>query len=399
MKSTLTEPLAPRAMMQSGSAGPVLGSDPGWREQVARATGASSGKPVGATHKVAPPRNDRPCCAKWFKQNMSLVVGLACLAAAETVVLMWWLLWPVPVCTEIVVDDCFPDWRSYAIVALLLAALAGMGLGTPPDLTMLAATMLLILSNVISRGEAYQGFSDPGPITVGAMFVVAKALNTVGAVSVLAAALLGHTNRVWLAVTCMCLTVCVLSAFVNNTPVVAALVPLVQAWAVSLDASPSKFLMPLSFSSMLGGMCTLLGTSTNLIISSRYAEDYPDDSPVGLFAPAKYGIPACIIGTIYMVACGSLDSVLPPRATGTEDDDPGSPGRKQARRFGAPATSKVKVTKARRMSAAVREDYPSRDMPRMALALMCLAAVVILAVRISKAYYHSVFVQQAGDMY
>lgn len=74
----------------------------------------------------------------------------------------------------------------------------------------------------------------------------------------------------------VCLPTAILSTFTNNTPIVATLVPLVKDWAITLGASPSKVLTPLSFSSMLGGMCTLIGTSTNLIIAARYDEDFPE---------------------------------------------------------------------------------------------------------------------------
>jgi hypothetical protein len=149
---------------------------------------------------------------------------------------------------------CFPDGRSYFTVGLVLATLGCMGVGVPPDLAMLVATLALVLANVISREEAYQGFSDPGPLTVGCMFVVAAALQEVGVISYLARALDRVTptgsevRRLRLAMAGLCLPVMVLSAFVNNTPIVAALVPLVLEWAETLRISPSKLLMPLSFS-------------------------------------------------------------------------------------------------------------------------------------------------------
>eukprot|EP01047_Picozoa_sp_COSAG01_P011437 COSAG01_NODE_500_length_16223_cov_42.586988_11_plen_329_part_00 len=149
---------------------------------------------------------------------------------------------------------CFPDGRSYFTVGLVLATLGCMGVGVPPDLAMLLATLALVLANVISREEAYQGFSDPGPLTVGCMFVVAAALQEVGVISYLARALDrvaptgSDARRLRLAMAGLCLPVMVLSAFVNNTPIVAALVPLVLEWAETLHISPSKLLMPLSFS-------------------------------------------------------------------------------------------------------------------------------------------------------
>ena len=118
---------------------------------------------------------------------------------------------------------------------------------------MLAATLTLILTRVIDRGDAYQGFSDPGPVTVAAMFVVAKALDRTGVMARVAATLLAPISDVRVATVWMCLVVAAMSAFINNTPIVAAFVPLVEAWSIQIGVSPSKLLMPLSFASMLGG--------------------------------------------------------------------------------------------------------------------------------------------------
>lgn len=159
--------------------------------------------------------------------------------------------------------------------------------GVAPDIAMLVATLLLVVTKVISRDEAYQGLSDPGPLTVACMFIVAKALQSVGVIRYLAQALATVENVSFrIALLWLCLPVVGLSAFINNTPIVAALIPLVEEWSGSLNVSPSKLLMPLSFASMLGGMCTLIGTSTNLIVAARYEDEFPNEDRIGLFGPS-----------------------------------------------------------------------------------------------------------------
>eukprot|EP01043_Picozoa_sp_COSAG02_P069396 COSAG02_NODE_11870_length_1637_cov_4.095579_1_plen_200_part_10 len=141
----------------------------------------------------------------WLNRNTSSLVFIVALALVEGAVLLWALQFPVPGCTAEIIDGCFPDWRSYFTVGLLISALGLMAMGSPPDLTMLVATLTLILIRVIDRGDAYQGFSDPGPVTVAAMFVVAKALDRTGVMARVAAMLLGPVSNVRVATVWMCL--------------------------------------------------------------------------------------------------------------------------------------------------------------------------------------------------
>jgi hypothetical protein len=242
-------------MMQSGGdtlAQPLTGAaSPLWREAASIGAAADADAstevvaaapapgPSAAPVKGPPVRAlaARSCCGQlrgWALQRVGSIAAVAVLLALELLVLLWALRWPEPVCADPDAPpiNCFPSWRSYFVVATVLGALGGMGIGTPPDLTMLVATLLLVTTDTLSRADAYRGFSDPGPITVGAMFVIARALNDVGAVGLLASALLGSTRHLRVATLSVCLPTAVLSAFINNTPIVATLVPLVKDWYV-----------------------------------------------------------------------------------------------------------------------------------------------------------------------
>jgi di/tricarboxylate transporter len=314
-------------------------ADPAWREAIAAATAAApsphtadgGSRKDGCTEPFTPlvvPSDPHGTLGDWVRRHRGLVMGLAVLACLQGLVVVWGFVFPQPVAVAPEPEpepepepqtSGFPQpvWRSYFTVGMVLAALGGMGLGTPPDVTMMAATLALVLTGTISRQEAYQGFADPGPVTVGAMFVIAAALNSVGAVGAFSSLLLGDSSSLRLATARLTLAVAGLSAFINNTPIVVALIPLVQKWAWRLGLSPSKLLMPLSFSSMIGGMCTLIGTSTNLIVAARYEEDFPDEGTIGLFGPGLYGVPVVVVGGVYMLLAGQFDFFLPPRAPTT----------------------------------------------------------------------------------
>ena len=164
--------------------------------------------------------------------------------------------------------------RAYVTLGVTLTALCLMISGSPPDLCMLAATLVLVLwpwtqtgAGIISETEAWQGFSNKGVLTVGALFVVAKAVDETGIVSLVMKRVLGEPKSLFLAQIRLLLPVAVSSAFMNNTPIVAMLIPVVIQWAPRIGKRPSTFLMPLSFASMLGGMCSMMGTSTNLVVA------------------------------------------------------------------------------------------------------------------------------------
>ena len=205
-----------------------------------------------------------------------------------------------------VIDVCL-NAESYWALALTLVALLLMANNQPADLVMLGFTVLLSVSDVISDEEAWQGFSEPSVLAIGVLFVVARALEETRAVELLIMPLLGAPTTHFSAILRLCLPVGFFSAFMNNTPIVAMLLSVVETWAAQQGLSAKVLLMPLSFASMLGGMTTLIGTSTNLVLNANINSD-PDAplEPFGMFSMTLVALPAVLVGFLYLALVAPL---------------------------------------------------------------------------------------------
>ena len=140
------------------------------------------------------------------------------------------------------------------------------------DVVFLGAIGILYVTGVLDAKEAFSGFSGTSVITVGVLFVVVAGLTYTGVLQWIVKNLLGQPNTYSKAVTRLMLPVAVLSSFLSNTTVVALFVNIIKMWSKKLGISPSKLLIPLSYASGMGGVCTLIGTPPNLIISGIYEE-------------------------------------------------------------------------------------------------------------------------------
>ena len=140
------------------------------------------------------------------------------------------------------------------------------------DVVFLGAIGILFVTGVLDAKEAFSGFSGTSVITVGVLFVVVAGLTHTGVLFVVVRYLLGTPSSYSKAVTRLMLPVATLSSFLSNTTVVSLFVGIVKMWAKKLGVSPSKLLIPLSYASGMGGVCTLIGTPPNLIISGLYEE-------------------------------------------------------------------------------------------------------------------------------
>lgn len=197
---------------------------------------------------------------------------------------------------------------------ILLAGMLALFVGErlPTELTAMSAFALLLAIGLLPPDKAMAVFANPGPIAVGAMFILSAALDRCGAIDILA----GGLNRMpvlplRVVLPLLILLVALISGFINNTPVVVVFLPVVLHLAKRIGVPSSKLLIPLSYASIFGGTCTLVGTSTNIIISSM-AEDSGFE-PLSMFELAAVGLPLVFIGTLYLTILGPR--LLPVRET------------------------------------------------------------------------------------
>lgn len=190
-----------------------------------------------------------------------------------------------------------------ALIVVLSAVILFVTEKIPVDLVALLIIATLMMSRIITPEEGLSGFSNPATVTVGAMLVLSAGLFKSGAVNLLGDGL-RKLSRYGTGVTISIMMICVgaISAFINNTAAVAMLLPIVMETAREMRIGPSKLLMPLSFASMFGGVCTLIGSSTNILVSS-IAERYGQPG-LGMFEMTQLGLVFFLAGTVYMLTVG-----------------------------------------------------------------------------------------------
>ncbi len=202
-------------------------------------------------------------------------------------------------------------WEIAFVFLLLVLTLASFVWEKfPPDVTALTLFTVLMLTGLLSTETALTVFSNPAPITIGAMFILSAALVKCGLIDRVSAMVERAGVLPYpLVIIVILVIVATLSAFVNNTPVVVVFLPVILGLARKMKLAPSKLLIPLSYAAILGGTCTLLGTSTNLIVNGiAIAQGEPAFS---MFELAWLGLPTTILGGIYLALVGK--KVLPVR--------------------------------------------------------------------------------------
>ena len=171
------------------------------------------------------------------------------------------------------------------------------------DVVAVLVMVVLLVSGMLTPAEGFNGVANPATVTVGAMFVISAGLFRAGAVNFLGRGLRRLARRSsTLMVLVMMLGVGSLSSFLNNTATVAIMIPVIMVVAQRVNTSPSKLLMPLAFASLLGGMCTVLGTSTNILASSM--AETAGLEPLSMFEFSRLGIIFFAVGVIYMMTIG-----------------------------------------------------------------------------------------------
>jgi len=171
------------------------------------------------------------------------------------------------------------------------------------DFALAGAMVALLVSGVLTPNEAFSGFSNPALFIIACFYVVASALKESGALHWWVMRWLGNSGSIKGALPRIMGPVAVTSSMISNTPVVAIFIPLIQDWARRHNLSVSKLLIPLSYASILGGTCTLIGTSTNILVVGML-QSTPEANSLSLFSPALIGIPLVILGIAYFVLIG-----------------------------------------------------------------------------------------------
>jgi di/tricarboxylate transporter len=230
-------------------------------------------------------------------------------------------------------------WIAIAVTATVFLVMV-MRRGVPTDLLFLGSVVVVTLFGVISPEKALAGFANPGVLTIGALFVVSAGLRATGVLDRVGNQLLGPAKTVGQAFGRLMACVLSISAFIMNTAVVAMFVPIVLDWCRRRGVSPSRLLIPLSYVAIMGSTCTLIGTSTNIIVNGLLKDEYRaeerrivEDSaqydqikgfheqlrPMWLFEIGCVGLPCAIVGSLYLWFIGRR--LLPDRTDMIEQLD------------------------------------------------------------------------------
>jgi di/tricarboxylate transporter len=203
--------------------------------------------------------------------------------------------------------ELWKPWITVAMTLLVLYALAREL--APPDVLFMGAIVILGLCRVITLEEAFAGFSNESVLEVAALFVVVAGLHETGVLDWVGHRFMGNITTEIGALSRLTMLVLPLSAVLNNTPIVAMLMPIVLDWSRKRRVSPSKLLIPLSFLTILGGACTLIGTSTNLVVNGLMTKAKMPG--MSLFEISLAAVPCALIGVVYMLTIGR--KLLPDR--------------------------------------------------------------------------------------
>lgn len=204
-------------------------------------------------------------------------------------------------------------WEILVVLGLLTASFALMVWEKLSlDIVAMLAFSALLATGILTPAEAFKVFANEAAITVACMFILSAALERTGVIESIAHKLNKAVGKKdWSVLLVILPIVAVLSAFINNTPVVVVFMPIMISLAASRGIKPSKLLIPLSFASIFGGLCTLIGTSTNILVSST-AKSLGQE-PLGMFELGRVGWVLAVAGLVYLLTVGR--KLLPNRDT------------------------------------------------------------------------------------
>jgi di/tricarboxylate transporter len=192
------------------------------------------------------------------------------------------------------------------------------------DATLMTGLIVVVAAGIVELEAAIQGFANTTLLALGSLYIVATAMRKTGVLTVGADYLLGTFRSIRRTLLRICVPVTTFSAFFNNTPIVAMGIPAIQSWSRKHDVSDAKLLIPLSFASIFGGICTLIGTSTNLVTDGLLRADGYEG--FGFFEFGYVGLPVALVGWAYLVLLAPLllddrESPVEPETSGDAAED------------------------------------------------------------------------------
>ncbi|MDR1161282.1 MAG: anion permease [Tannerellaceae bacterium] len=218
---------------------------------------------------------------------------------------------------------------NFEIIFVLLA-LAGMIAALiwdkmRPGMVLISVVVLFLCVGILTPGEMLEGFSNKGMITVAMLFLVSEGIRQSGTLAQLFKKLLPEGKTTVGKSQMRLLPVLAgMSAFLNNTPMVVIFAPIIKRWAEGIHLPATKFLIPLTFAVSLGGICTLIGTSTNLVVNGMIMEAGYEGLP--MFEIAKIGVPVALAGILFLIL---FSNKLLPESRENKEDAPAGNGEKE----------------------------------------------------------------------
>ncbi|NJN76049.1 MAG: SLC13 family permease, partial [Synechococcaceae cyanobacterium RL_1_2] len=258
-------------------------------------------------------------------------------------------------------------WQGWATIGLTaLAFCLNAMTPLPAEIIFLGALGLLILTGILDSETGLAGFSNEGLATIAVLYLVVMGLQQTGSLGWISQRVLGLPKGESAALFRMMLPVMGLSAFLNNTPVVAMFIPIVNEWCRKLRISPSKLMLPLSYAALFGGCCTLIGTSTNLVVNGLLISE-TDHPGLGIFDITLVGLPCAIAGTLFLMLTHRW--LLPIRKPAISDQD-------DMRQY----TVEMVVSEGSSLAGKSIEDAGLRNLPNLFLIEIVRNALVLPAV-------------------
>lgn len=247
------------------------------------------------------------------KKNKKQWFLLMLLSTTVTIIIVFWDVW---VNSQL----ALLGWQAWVSIAVTVIALLANALTTlPAEIIFLGALAVLLVSGILKTNAALAGFSNEGMVTVAVLYMVVAGLQQTGALAWISQRILGLPQGEKSALLRLMLPIIGLSAFLNNTPVVAMFIPVVKDWCRKLSISPSKLMIPLSYAAIFGGICTLIGTSTNLVVNGLLTTN-TDHPGLKMFDITLVALPCVIAGTLFLYfAQGPLLPVRKPVIGNTDD--------------------------------------------------------------------------------